>query len=335
MDDTFLVYITRRLLLAIPTLIAISFGTFLLLGAWLSPLAVYNCRPGVFTFHCTPTYFAKVHEFHLKEHLITRWWLWAEGVFNGGSSYPAAVNKLPQFRIWPQVWSALGHTAILIVLSLTVVLIFSLGLGLVAATRRGPLDIAVRITAYAAWSLPAFLFALLLQQLFARLSIAYGFHALYFTGVPGPEARGGVHFILDWLRHLALPVLALTAGFVGAYSRYVRSAMLVSLNAPYATAARAKGISNLRLAIRHALPNSLIPFVNLVALDFGTIFGASLAVDYVYDQHGLASYLVKALSDSDPYEVEPIILVAASVVLLSRVVADLVTARLDPRARLA
>jgi peptide/nickel transport system permease protein len=182
--------------------------------------------------------------------------------------------------------------------------------------------------------MPAFLLALLLQQLFARLAIAHGFRPFAVTGIPGPEAGTGFHFVKDWLQHLVLPVTALAAGFIGAYSRYVRSAMLVSLNAPYTATARAKGLSEKRLTIRHALRNSLIPFTNIVALDFGSLFGASLAVDYVYDQHGLASYLVKALFDSDPYEVEPIILVAAGVVLCSRALADVVTARLDPRALL-
>ena len=137
------------------------------------------------------------------------------------------------------------------------------------------------------------------------------------------------------LRKRALPVIALAVGFIGAYSRYVRSAMLVSLNAPYVVAARAKGISETRLTLLHALRNSMIPFVNVLALDFGAIFGASLAVDWVFRLHGIASYLAQGLFDSDPYEVEPVVLVAAGFVLLSRVVADALTTRLDPRVRLA
>jgi len=131
------------------------------------------------------------------------------------------------------------------------------------------------------------------------------------------------------------PVTALATGFVGAYSRYVRSAMLVSLSTPWAIAARAKGISDRRLTFNHALRNSLVPFVNVLALDFGAIFGASLAVDFVFAQHGLASFLVQGLFNSDPYEVEPVVVIAAGIVLLSRALADVTTARLDPRAHLA
>ncbi len=347
MGDSYLVYFIRRLLFAIPTLIAISFFTFLLLGAWLNPLwriGVFNCPKHGYTLHCTPGYLRIVHAYHLNEHLIPRWWFWAKGVFTGSSAYPVIgttsfgsvdLNRLPQYKIWPQVWTALEHTAVLIALAMLVVVVVSMALGILAARRPGSIrDVTVRTVAYSTWSVPAFLLALLLQELFARLSIAYGWRPVYITGIPGSEAGTGFHFVVDWLQHLALPVIALAAGFVGGYSRYVRSAMLVSLNAPYTVTARAKGLSETRLTLRHALRNSLIPFVNVLALDFGTIFGASLAVDYVFNLHGIARYLVQGLFDSDPYEVEPIILVAACFVLLSRVAADVLTNRLDPRTRL-
>ncbi len=349
MTDSLGVYLLRRLLFAIPTLIAISFFTFILLGAWLTPLwkiGTYSCPKPPYTAHCTPAYVALIHHAHLNEQLVPRWWHWANGLFTGHSSYPALPGNagsalfnlnhhLPQYKIWPQVWTALGHTGVLIGLALLLVVLTSLALGVFAARRPGSIrDVTVRTAAYSAWSVPAFLLALLLQELFARLSVAYGWHGLYITGVPGPEAGTGFHFVVDWLRHLALPVVALSVAFIGGYSRYVRSSMLIALNAPYTTAARAKGLSERRLTL-HALRNSLVPLVSVVALDFGAIFGASLAVDYVFNLHGIASYLAQSLYDSDPYEVEPIILVAAGTVLLSRVVADVATTMLDPRTRLA
>lgn len=337
--DSLVLYLVRRLLLAIPVLVLISFVTYILLGAWLTPLWRFGGGAGCFSEPierpCTPTVKAVIDEFHVGDPLVQRWWFWVKGLFTGQSGHPI----IPNWRfhsIWPELWSATVHTAVLLIAALVVVMVFSVAIGTFAARRPGrPGDVAVRAFAYSAWSLPAFLLALLLQQLFARLALAYDFRPLYFSGIPGAEAGTGFHFLLEWLRHLVLPVMALAAGFVGAYSRYVRSAMLVSLNAPYATTARAKGVTEWRLTVRHALRNSLGPFVNVVALDFGAIFGASLAVDYVLDQRGLASYLVKGLFDSDPNEVQPVILVAAGVVILSRAIADVVTSRLDPRAQLA
>ena len=348
MRQSSLVYLLRRVLFAIPTVIGISFFTFILLGAWLNPLwriGVFNCPKHGYTRDCTPGYLRLIDAYHLNQHLVPRWWFWAKGVFTGASSYPAVptnpngrvdVYRLPQYKIWPQVWTALEHTAVLIALAMVVVIVLSLALGILAARRPGTArDVTVRTVAYSTWSVPAFLLALLLQELFVRLAIAYGWRPVYLQGIPGSEAGTGFHFVLDWLQHLALPVIALAVGFIGAYSRYVRSAMLVSLNAPYVVAARAKGMSETRLTLLHALRNSMIPFVNVLALDFGAIFGASLAVDWVFKLHGIASYLAQGLFDSDPYEVEPVVLVAAGFVLLSRVVADALTTRLDPRVRLA
>jgi peptide/nickel transport system permease protein len=343
MSDSLGVYVLRRLLFAIPTLIGISFVTFVLLGAWLNPLyqalGPVNCQVGGPTSKvCSATIQHVMHEYHLDAHLVPRWWYWAGGLFTGKSGHPISDPRGLRFseHIWPDVWRATGHTTVLIAFALLLVVVLSVSLGVFSARRAGhPSDVAVRIAAYSTWSIPAFLLALLLQQLAARLALVYHWQPLYAGGVPGPEAGTGFHFVLDWIRHLTLPVIALAVGFVGVYSRYLRSTLLVSLHAPYTTTARAKGVSERRLTWRHALRNSLIPFTNVMALDFGAIFGASLAVDYVFGQHGLASYLVQGLFNSDPYQVEPVVVIAAGVVLVSRVLADVVTAKLDPRVRLA
>lgn len=335
MGDSLGVYLLRRLLLAIPMLLGISLATFVALAAWLSPLwkiGASGCGLAAQKAQCPPDIVKLASNAHLYNHLVVRWWIWLRGLFTGQSGRPAVARSL----IWPQVWAALAHTGVLLVLALILIVVGSIALGTFAARRAGkPDDLAIRAVGYASWSIPTFLAALLIQQLFARLALDHGFQPFFITGIPGPEAGTGFHFVLDWLRHLTLPVTALAAGFIGGYARYVRSVMLVSLHAPYATTARAKGLSESQVTVRHALRTSLIPFVNVLALDFGALFGASLAVDYVFDQHGLASFLVQALFDSDPYEVEPVILVAAGVVLLSRLFADVTTRWLDPRVRLA
>jgi len=340
MGDSLGVYLLRRLLLAIPLLIGISLATFALLGAWLNPLwqalGPTQCQArGSLGGKCSTEIQKYIRDHHLDDHLVPRWWFWVKGIFTGESSHPLTGQRFTK-AIWPQVWDATAHTAILILLALAIVVALSIAIGTFGARRAGrPSDVAVRAFAYSSWSIPAFLLALLLQELFARLALTHHWQPVYAGGVPGPEAGTGFHFVLDWVRHLTLPVIALATGFVGAYSRYVRSAMLVSLSTPWAIAARAKGISDRRLTFNHALRNSLVPFVNVLALDFGAIFGASLAVDFVFAQHGLASFLVQGLFNSDPYEVEPVVVIAAGIVLLSRALADVTTARLDPRARLA
>jgi binding-protein-dependent transport system inner membrane component len=97
-------------------------------------------------------------------------------------------------------------------------------------------------------------------------------HGVFLVGPP----TGG---FLDWFRHMTLPAVALALGLVGIDSRYVRTAMLVSLGEQYATVARAKGLSERRVVFRHALRNSLVPFTSLLSLEMGGVIGASLAAD--------------------------------------------------------
>jgi peptide/nickel transport system permease protein len=87
--------------------------------------------------------------------------------------------------------------------------------------------------------------------------------------------------------------------------------------------------------IRHALRNSLIPFVSLLTLDFGALFGASLVADYIFAQQGLAFLLTGAVYNADPFELQPLVLVGAASVLLFSLLGDLASSRLDPRIRLA
>ena len=88
---------------------------------------------------------------------------------------------------------------------------------------------------------------------------------------------------------MTLPAIALALGLVGVYTRYIRSSMLVALSQPYAVVARAKGLSEGRVVVRHALRNSLIPFVSALSLEIGAIVGASMAADWVFSMGGVAT----------------------------------------------
>ena len=134
---------------------------------------------------------------------------------------------------------------------------------------------------------------------------------------------------------MTLPILVVAAGLVAAYSRYVRSAMIGALAAPYTTVARAKGLPERRVVLRHALRNSLASFVAALSLDFGAVFTASLAADWVFQLHGLASiFLGQLVSGSDPFVIQAELVLVAVLVVVANLVGDLVGAWLDPRAQL-
>ena len=330
-----LVYLLRRLLLAAAVFAVVSFISFVAFAAPLDPL--WKLGPC-----CSPERLVMADQFHLRDPAVEQYWLWVKGTLTGTPDVSRTVcggtliGGCHHLAIWPQVWPALGHTALLAGLAVLVVTIFSLLIGTISATRPGsPLDVVLRTGSYLAWAFPAFVLAALLQILLRWLALRYDVEPFPVSGLPLPgEAGSGLHFVGVWLQHLALPVLTISAGFVGAYSRYVRSAMLVSLTEPYAVTARAKGLPEWRVITRHALRNSLIPFVTLLTLDFSAVFGASLVADFIFRQDGLASFLRQVVYDADPFEAQPLVLVGAASVLLFSLVGDVLASRLDPRIRL-
>jgi peptide/nickel transport system permease protein len=331
-----LAYVARRLLIAAFTFVAVSFVAFIVFAAPLDPL--WKLGPC-----CSPERLRIADELNLREPAVEQWWLWARGTLSGDPKVTrTACSGGPgpdchHLEIWPQVWPALGRTALLAGLAVVVVTALSLLIGTIAARRPGsPLDVVLRTGSYLAWSIPAFVVAVLLQLLLRHLALAYDFEPFPVSGLPLPgEAGTGLHYVAVWAQHLALPVLTISVGFIGAYSRYIRSAMLVSLGEPYAVTARAKGLSERRVLTRHVLRNSLIPFVSLLTLDFGAVFGATLVADFIFETQGLARALVGAVYDADPFQLQPLVLVGAASVLLFSLLGDLVASRLDPRIRLA
>jgi peptide/nickel transport system permease protein len=243
----------------------------------------------------------------------------------GGSGSHTILTGTP---IWPSVWLAMGRTAELAGGALVVIVLASIALGIVSARRPGTFaDLVLRGSAYLAWSAPVFLVALVAQQLLFELQTSRDVEIFALHGPP----TGG---FVDWLQHEALPILAISFTFIGAYSRYIRSSMLTALRAPYATAARAKGVSDRRVASRHALRNSLIPFVALLVLDFGNLFSATLVVDVVFRQDGLGSLFLGALNAADPLQLSALLTATAVAVVVFGLLGDVATSFLDPRVRL-
>jgi peptide/nickel transport system permease protein len=227
----------------------------------------------------------------------------------------------------------------LVLYALVITIVLSLGLGTISARwRGGGTDIVIRVLTYISWSVPAFLIAFFFRRWFAGSQTATSFvygpqtvdthgASIFLIGAP----TGGV---VDWFQHMTLPALALALGLVGVYSRYVRSSMLVALSQPFAVVARAKGLSESRVVVRHALRTALIPFVSALALEIGAVVGASMAADWVFSLGGIASLTIGALGRADPFEMTAVVITLSAIVLVFMTFADLAVGWLDPRARI-
>ena len=153
----------------------------------------------------------------------------------------------------------------------------------------------------------------------------------YSVGLHGTGQSG---FNLDYVRHIALPVLTLTVQSIASWSRYQRASMLDVLNADYVRTARAKGVPQRKVIFKHAFRNALIPLTTVVALDTAFLIGGLIITEQIFSIHGMGRLFLDALTTGDA----PVLLgwftVVAIVVILFNLVADIVYGVLDPRIRL-
>jgi peptide/nickel transport system permease protein len=140
---------------------------------------------------------------------------------------------------------------------------------------------------------------------------------------------------LDWAYHLILPWTALSLLFIGVYSRVLRSNVLDTINDDYVRTARAKGLSERQVLVRHVLRNSLIPIVTLWGLDFAAVLGGgAILTETVFNLQGVGQYAAESVGQLDIPPVLTIVMFAAFFVVLLSTIVDIVYAALDPRIRL-
>jgi peptide/nickel transport system permease protein len=313
-------FLIRRVVLAAVVFAVTSCLAWLVFASALNPLSVF------FPDFKSKDALAAVARGHLHEPTLARYWIWVKGMFSGaGFGHTIAYDR----PVWPLVEPAFLRTLQLMAFALVIVVALSVLVGMTSARRRrSAVDVSLRGFAYVAWSIPAFLLALLLQRLVAGVQDTWHVQPFAYNGPP-------THGVQDWFQHMVLPAVAVALGLAGAYSRYLRSSLLVVLDASYITVARAKGLSERRIVRRHALRNAFIPFTTMIAFDFGALFGASLAADYVFRLGGMASlFLNQGLFEADPNIIEAELILTALLVIGAGILADVAAGWLDPRVRL-
>jgi peptide/nickel transport system permease protein len=317
-------YVLRRLALALSLVWAVSVACFVAFALTFDPLwELRACG----TPQCRAQIAQLTVQYHLNKPVLERYWIWLSSLVRHGFR---GINGFP---ITSQLLTSAKVTAELMGAALIVTAVFAVIVGIACARRPGqPLDLLLRVLAYVAWSLPTFLVASLALRWLAPTGwFLVGAPTGSVPAVGGPVALPGGGFV-NWIRGMALPVLTLSLGLIGLYSRYIRTAMLTELHRPYAVVARSKGLTESRVAYGHALRNALAPFVSVLSLEIGAILGASLAVDYVFQMGGLASFFLNALTQSaDPYTLTAAIVAASCIVVFFMFVADLAVGWLDPR----
>ena len=199
-------------------------------------------------------------------------------------------------------------------------------LGLYTAARAGRFaDRFLTVIALIGISMPVFWIG-------ALMSYYLGFKANIFPNGGYVELTKNP---FDWLYHLLLPWTALSLVFIGIYSRILRSNVLDTVNEDYVRTARAKGLGERRIWVRHVLRNSLIPIVSLWGLDFGAVLGGgAILTEKVFDLQGVGQYAYESVQQLDVPPVLTITMFGAFFIVLLNTVVDILYAALDPRIRL-
>jgi peptide/nickel transport system permease protein len=180
---------------------------------------------------------------------------------------------------------------------------------------------------------PIFWLALILQVIATNIYNKWNVRIFYTAGLSSVEPGHGIHFVIDRLQHLALPAFAIAFISIATYSRYMRASMLEVINSDYVRTARAKGLKERRVIMRHAFRNALIPIVTLVGLNFGALFGGAIVTETIFSLDGMGHYFIVALADGDPYRIQAWLIVTSIMIILGNLFADVVYGFLDPRIR--
>jgi len=284
------------------------------------PMAVYTLNPTV-----TAQDIERVkHQFGLDQPVYVQYVKWAGGMLTGHWGYsffggrPVGIIVLERI---PATLELMGS-------SMALALFIGIAIGVLAAVRRNSVfDYATATAAMLALSLPTFWFGLLGIFFFAQ--------TLGWLPAGGIESTGGGGGLPDRLQHLLLPMLVLAFVLVAKWSRYTRSAMIDILGQDYMRTARAKGLSPARVLLGHGLRAALVPLVTLAGLQLPELVGGALVTETVFSWPGMGLLFVNALGTRDYPVLMAILMVGALVVVLGNLVADVVTALIDPRIKLA
>jgi len=322
-------YIIRRLIFAIPVLLVSSVLVFAVVRSTFDPLGGAVINPRV-----SPADILRVkHELGLDRSPMEQYLTWLAKFVRADWGKSLLSNR----PVYPDIRSAMANTVVLGGIGVVFSLLVGVGIGVYSALRQYSwFDHFSTSVAFVGLSMPNFWFALLLQ-IFFGIYISRWFHLtspiFYTAGITAPGSSG--FDALDRLRHLVLPMLVLSVQIIAVYSRYMRASMLEVLHSDYLRTARAKGLKERRVIVRHAMRNALVPLTTQVAIDVGAIAGGLIITEAIFEYPGMGRYFVDALFRGDYQQILPWMMVAVFFVITFNLVADILYAVLDPRVRYA
>ncbi|MFT4038382.1 MAG: ABC transporter permease [Thermomicrobiales bacterium] len=319
-------YVARRLLQMIPLILGVTFLTF----------AIINLMPGspVMRLRDNPKIRPEAAQMLEKQLGLDQPWpvryvKWL-GDLARGNLGTSLYNQLP---VADRIWAAIPNTLLLAVTSLVLALAVAVPMGVYSAVKHGSgFDRASSVSAVALYSMPDFWLALLLVILFALKFKEWGLPSLPVGGMT--DARGGGD-LADRLKHLILPVAALSLVQIGSWAAFFRSSMLETLSQEYIRTAKSKGLPQRTILYLHAFKNAFLPLITIVGLALPGLLGGALFIETIFAWPGMGRLTYEAVGRRDYTMIMATTLMFSVLTMLSNLIADVLYAVLDPRIRLA
>lgn len=314
-------YIAKRFLQLIPILIGITFLSFSLMylaGGDAVTATLENQGVAV----SQEIIDAKKHELGLDKPFIEQYGTWLVGLMTGdmGVSYVSGKEVFATFT------SKLPATIVLTIVSVLLTIVISVPLGILAAVKQNRFtDYLIRVLSFIGNSLPNFFVALLLILVF---SVCLG----WFPVVSSSIGKTGLASLS--IQGTILPAFTLAIAMSSKYTRQIRATVLEELNKPYVIGARARGISERTILVKHVLKSCMIMIVTLLALSIGDLLGGTAIVETIFQWDGVGKLAVDSITMRDYPLIQAYVVWMAIIYVMVNLVADLVYHRLDPRVRL-
>ena len=313
-------YLLRRLVISFPVLLGITLATYFIINlapgdpidALISPEIAASLGPG---------YREQQREaLGLNKPVPVRYALWVTELAKGNLGFSLVDRQPIGHKVAERIWPTLR----LMGCALIIALIVAIPLGILSAIKQYSfIDYLATVAGFTAISIPSFFLSLAAIYLFSL--------KLGWLPTAGMATVGKDPSMLDSLKHLVLPASILGLAEAAPLIRYTRSSMLEVIRQDYVTTARAKGLGERVVIVRHALRNALIPLVTVVALNLPRLLGGTVIVETIFAWPGMGKLAIAAVNGRDYPVIMAINLITATMILFSNLLADIVYALIDPR----
>jgi peptide/nickel transport system permease protein len=314
-----LTYIARRLVTGLLMLVALSMLVFVLLRlAPGDPIDAY-INPNVAMSQAEMD--AVRARFGLDQPLPIQYLAWLQAAVSGDLGFSIQRNGV---KVLPLVIERIGPTVLLMAAGLAIAIVVGITAGIFTAVRRNsPADLGFSIAAFIGLSSPAFLTAILGLYLFSVV--------LRWAPSGGMLTPGAPFSLGDLLAHLILPACLLSIGHAALIMRYMRASLLEVLNQDYVRTARAKGVKEFWIIMKHAVRNALLPVVTLIGSTIGIAVGGAIFIESVFNWPGMGLLLINAVDTRDYPVIMGATLIIGACVILVNLLTDIAYAAIDPR----